>query len=810
MITAKRPALITLLALLSSTSLTWGTSYRYDDLNRLNSVTYDNGSMIWFEYDAAGNRLRRVIDADTDTDGVPDAVDNCPATPNPNQADADSDMIGDICDLCAATASGQAVDAAGCSDAQVDGDSDGFCNPAAPSRGPANCMTGAAACAGGAIIDCFDNCPTTPNPDQADPDTDGPGSACDNCPVTANPDQANADSDGVGDVCDLCPGTPTGQPVDLAGCSNAQVDSDSDGFCNPAALSRGPANCMTGAAACAGGETTDCFDNCPTTPNLDQADPDADRRGSACDNCPVTANADQANADSDAVGDVCDLCPGTVAGQMVDTAGCSNAQVDGDSDGFCNPAAPSRGPANCITGAAACAGGAIISCFDNCPAKANATQADSDGDAVGNVCDNCSNVSNVGQADADTDGKGDPCDNCPTTANADQRDCDGDGMGSACEPDCNTNGVGDDCDLLPLGGASEWWSGGFYASAEEVQGVWVYRAYIPLSIASGGPVLDVNTFVNIVADYGTLPRRVFLSHGVRTIRLWQEVTCGMEAVSFYFDDEGPACQEYWGWDIQPVAVGGQPLAVFDGLDAGGEWTLIVETWNDYEFYYLDWSLEVDRGSPHSDCDQNGILDECEAIDTDADGVIDTCDACSDTIPGAPVDSTGCPPLVPGDFGRDGDVDDADLALFDVCDTGAAMDYSPLPAGCTLTPDQGGHIAADFDADNDVDLDDFGILQRCMSGEDNLANPGCALGCPDVCNPACSNYDPCTCSPDPCNSECPGYDQCDPSCPGYDPCVCNPDPCNPGCPGYDHCFCNPDPCDPGCPGYDPCMCGGPCP
>jgi PKD domain/Thrombospondin type 3 repeat len=35
---------------------------------------------------------------DTDGDGVPDASDNCPAVPNPDQADADTDGLGNACD----------------------------------------------------------------------------------------------------------------------------------------------------------------------------------------------------------------------------------------------------------------------------------------------------------------------------------------------------------------------------------------------------------------------------------------------------------------------------------------------------------------------------------------------------------------------------------------------------------------------------------------------------------------------------------------------------------------------------------------
>ncbi len=38
--------------------------------------------------------------ADADGDGIPDAVDNCPAVANPDQADTDGDGTGDACDPC--------------------------------------------------------------------------------------------------------------------------------------------------------------------------------------------------------------------------------------------------------------------------------------------------------------------------------------------------------------------------------------------------------------------------------------------------------------------------------------------------------------------------------------------------------------------------------------------------------------------------------------------------------------------------------------------------------------------------------------
>jgi hypothetical protein len=136
---------------------------------------------------------------DTDNDGVPNASDNCPAIPNPDQLDTDADGQGNACD--------------------ADDDNDG-------------------------VPDATDNCPLVANTNQADNDHDGIGNACDadddndgvldgpdNCDFVANPGQQDTDGDGIGNACDpdddndgvpdgsdQCPGTPAGTPVTTFGC----------------------------------------------------------------------------------------------------------------------------------------------------------------------------------------------------------------------------------------------------------------------------------------------------------------------------------------------------------------------------------------------------------------------------------------------------------------------------------------------------------------------------------------------------------------------------------------------------------------
>ena len=51
-------------------------------------------------------------------------------------------------------------------------------------------------------LDFLDNCPSTPNGNQADGDNDGIANDSDNCPLIGNPEQDDLDGDLVGDPCD--------------------------------------------------------------------------------------------------------------------------------------------------------------------------------------------------------------------------------------------------------------------------------------------------------------------------------------------------------------------------------------------------------------------------------------------------------------------------------------------------------------------------------------------------------------------------------------------------------------------------------
>jgi len=127
------------------------------------SPAIDAGSNpLALDFDQRGSGFPRVVggqadigafeaaETDTDSDGIADGDDNCPAVANSAQADFDSDDIGDACDT------------------NTDQDGDGFGDPGFPNNTSQD-----------------DNCPADSNPTQEDQDADGQGDVCDPCPTDA-------------------------------------------------------------------------------------------------------------------------------------------------------------------------------------------------------------------------------------------------------------------------------------------------------------------------------------------------------------------------------------------------------------------------------------------------------------------------------------------------------------------------------------------------------------------------------------------------------------------------------------------------
>ena len=186
---------------------------------------------------------------DSDDDGVPDSIDNCPQVANSDQADLNGDGLGDRCDdLDGDRLFDDADDWP--LDPENDIDEDGF---GADPYG--NCGYICADCERLAVL-CRQ---------------------VDNCPYQAN-DQADADLDGFGDLCDTGIGAeppachPIHSPCDEPPLDDARADKDEDHDKVP-----------------------DSEDNCLGLKNPYDVDTDGDGKLDA-----------QLNTDNDAYGDPCD------------------------------------------------------------------------------------------------------------------------------------------------------------------------------------------------------------------------------------------------------------------------------------------------------------------------------------------------------------------------------------------------------------------------------------------------------------------------------------------------------------------------
>ena len=266
--------------------------------------------------------------ADSDADGVNDAIDECANTPavetanavgcSPSQLDDDNDGVFNNADTCANTPAAETANAAGCSPSQVDDDNDGVFNNA-------------------------DTCANTPAAETAN------AAGC-------SPSQLDTDNDGVFNNADTCANTPAGETANAAGCSPSQVDDDNDGvFNNADTCANTPAVETANAVGCSPSQLDDdndlvnnAIDECANTPAVEtanavgcspsQLDDDNDLVNNAIDECANTPAVETANAvgcspsqlddDNDLVNNAIDECANTPAAETANAAGCSDGIAD--------------------------------------------------------------------------------------------------------------------------------------------------------------------------------------------------------------------------------------------------------------------------------------------------------------------------------------------------------------------------------------------------------------------------------------------------------------------------------------------------
>gem|GEM_PF-3200238 len=328
---------------------------------------------------------------DSDGDGVCDANDNCPNTPNASQANADGDSVGDACDGCPTDPNKIAPGTCGCGIADTDSDGDGTpnCIDGCPND-PNKTTPGACGCGvpntdsdGDGTPNCIDGCPSDPN--KIAPGTCGCGVA-----------DTDSDGDGTPNCNDLCPTDPNKIAPGTCGCGVADTDSDGDGTpnCNdlcptdPNKIAPGTCGCGVADTDSDGDGTANCNDLCPTDPNKI---------------APGTCGCGVADTDSDGDGTAnCnDLCPTDPNKIAPGTCGCGVADTDSDGDGTadCNDGCPndpnkvSPGPCGC-----------------------GSEEVDTDGDGTPDCNDLCATdplktdpgLCGCGVADTDTDGDGTP------------------------------------------------------------------------------------------------------------------------------------------------------------------------------------------------------------------------------------------------------------------------------------------------------------------------------------------------------------------------------------------------------------------
>lgn len=375
--------------------------------------------------------------------------------------------------------------------------------------------------------------------------------------------------------------------------------------------------------------------------------------------------------------------------------------------------------------------------IDNCPLTANSNQYDHDDDGVGDACDadndndgvgdaadNCPFTSNADQVDGDADGAGDACDfdmdndgfideldNCPAIANADQADLDLDDVGDACDPDVDGDDVDNAADNCPWAANpsqddnDDDGAGDACDADDDNDGVLDADDNCPQVVNPGQADQDEDGLGDACDDDAD-------NDGVPDGSDNCPMIANPDQANLDGDPQGDACDP--DIDDDGIANGADNCPMMPNAEqANGDGDAFGDA--------CDFCADL-ATSTNEDADGDGVGDDCDncpaggnadQADGDGDGVGDVCDACLGTPAGVPVDVQGCPAAIPGDADGDQDVDLDDFGAFQVCLSGSGI-VQDAP-GCTW---------ALLDADNDVDAADLDLLLGCVSGAGRLGDPDC--------------------------------------------------------------------------------------
>ena len=308
---------------------------------------------------------------DSDSDGVPDLVDECPLDPDKRSegicgchhpdVDTDGDGVPDCVDECAEDPNKVIPGECGCGVAETLD-----CRREAPDRD------------GDGVPDHRDGCPDDPN--KSEPGVCG-------CGIPDSPGcghgEPDRDGDGVPDDEDGCPDDPNksepgvcgcGIP-DSPGCGHGEPDRDGDGVpddedgCPDDPSKSGPGVCGCGipdSPGCGHGESDRDGDGVPDDQDGCPDDPSKSEPGVCGCGTPDSPGCglEEPDRDGDGVPDDQDACPDDANKTEPGHCGCGTAEDDNDGDG-------------------------VPDCVDNCPQIPNAGQSDRDGDGVGDACAGC-------------------------------------------------------------------------------------------------------------------------------------------------------------------------------------------------------------------------------------------------------------------------------------------------------------------------------------------------------------------------------------------------------------------------------------